>query len=413
MATMIEHYDTPMIDYSNDDDVTMHSTSLDPWYHDASMDHDQLMPSQKHSQPDPNVTVEVDMEPYEAETIEYEMADEENPYQHGVGDLADVEIFESQTQSPVVTLHDLDPPPMSGTTDPTHSSSISQPLAAVTIESQLPSTEVPTAEYVTSSPRPTAYEEFSGVPDPAVNGNEEVDLSHLDLPSIQHDASEVVSSAAGSVDNPDDPSHHDTYHDDASHLVELSHESVSDTAEFFYHEHSDPPPSHKTILHDVAADSFPVEPRAEEHADSSNPVDPSEEYHDEHGDHSAIGVEAAHKDPHEISDGVYIDPPPAVLISLPSSDQVQISLFNYPSQSGSATPSRETIKPEELTLLLHDRPTLYYEPLNSVFEALRQEDYITGNTAFIDGELVLDAYDLQLVVSEVSFVLFINDRNRC
>ena len=58
------------------------------------------------------------------------------------------------------------------------------------------------------------------------------------------------------------------------------------------------------------------------------------------------------------------------------------------------------------TILFQTRPTLYYETLNDFFDALREEDCIQSITEFADGEMVIDAYDLQLVVSEVIAALF-------
>ncbi|KAJ7771777.1 hypothetical protein B0H16DRAFT_195327 [Mycena metata] len=107
-------------------------------------------------------------------------------------------------------------------------------------------------------------------------------------------------------------------------------------------------------------------------------------------------------DPHEISEGVYIDPPPAVLVSFESSDFPDICLFNQPARSRSPSPSTDGRDQgyQVFDLLLHHHPILYYEPLASVFEALRQEGYLTRIPHLVDSELVLDAYDLQLVISE-------------
>ncbi|RDX48304.1 hypothetical protein OH76DRAFT_1404880 [Lentinus brumalis] len=108
-------------------------------------------------------------------------------------------------------------------------------------------------------------------------------------------------------------------------------------------------------------------------------------------------------DPHEISEGVYIDPPPPVLLSLPPSAEFgECSLFNLPTSSVPQSPSGSS-KPasdEGLHLLLHDRPTLYYEPLSVVFAALREEQCIQNMPGFAEAELVLDAFDLQLCISE-------------
>ncbi len=108
-------------------------------------------------------------------------------------------------------------------------------------------------------------------------------------------------------------------------------------------------------------------------------------------------------DPHEISEGVYIEPPPPVLIELSSTlEQPVFSLFNAPSNLPSADTGVNVPNAEDpYTVLLQTRPTLYYETLNDVFDALREEGRIQSIAEFADGEMVIDAYDLQLVVSEV------------
>ncbi|KAF5391888.1 hypothetical protein D9757_001706 [Collybiopsis confluens] len=102
-------------------------------------------------------------------------------------------------------------------------------------------------------------------------------------------------------------------------------------------------------------------------------------------------------DPHEISEGVYIDPPPAVLLSFATLEHPDVWLFNQPSLSD---PSSSTTDPISYAVLLSDQPTLYYEPLSSVFDALRNDAELPQFADLSQGELVLDAYDLQLCVSE-------------
>ena len=79
-----------------------------------------------------------------------------------------------------------------------------------------------------------------------------------------------------------------------------------------------------------------------------------------------------------------------------------MSLFNMPG-SGSPLPDGHEIPQDGLTLLLSDQPILYYEPLSNIFQALRRENYMSGIPNLADGELILDAYDLQLVIPEVCF----------
>ncbi|KAF7796892.1 hypothetical protein EIP86_008077 [Pleurotus ostreatoroseus] len=129
----------------------------------------------------------------------------------------------------------------------------------------------------------------------------------------------------------------------------------------------------------------------EESGDVAAP-EPAEEAHYSNGD-----------DPHEISDGVYIDPPPAVLLSLTTSTgSVDCTMFNQPHTSRSQSPHEyaSSSASTEPVLLLHEHPTLYYEPLSNVFETLRQEETVRNIAEFADSELVLDAYDLDLRISE-------------
>ncbi|TFK55024.1 hypothetical protein OE88DRAFT_989644 [Heliocybe sulcata] len=123
------------------------------------------------------------------------------------------------------------------------------------------------------------------------------------------------------------------------------------------------------------------------------------------GESSSGGHEHRHgqEDPHRISEGVYIDPPPAVLLTMPEgSRSAECCLFNQPStSSGTSSPVEEHGDPvPSYTLLLHQRPVLYYEPLRDVFDALRQEEHLTSLPGAATGELCMEAYDMQLVISE-------------
>ncbi|KAG6327904.1 hypothetical protein ID866_11185 [Astraeus odoratus] len=108
---------------------------------------------------------------------------------------------------------------------------------------------------------------------------------------------------------------------------------------------------------------------------------------------------------HQTSETVYVDPPPTVLLSVGPSSEALFHLFNRPvlEASSGSTPSQEggSSAANGHRLLLESNPTLYYEPLSSVFDALRQDDDLLSYTPHsFEGELVLDAYDLQLAVSE-------------
>ena len=119
-------------------------------------------------------------------------------------------------------------------------------------------------------------------------------------------------------------------------------------------------------------------------------------------DENPVPSRASSGDPHEVSDGIFIDPPPPVLLSLGDLEE-EYHLFNHPTHKSSTTgdePATDDI------LFLHDFPTLYYEPLAKVFQALRSDNRLAQIFDLSRGELVIDAYDLvDLVISEVSFPL--------
>ncbi|CDO70738.1 hypothetical protein BN946_scf184798.g53 [Trametes cinnabarina] len=77
-------------------------------------------------------------------------------------------------------------------------------------------------------------------------------------------------------------------------------------------------------------------------ADGEPPHDEEADSIGEHASHEVVVGESTTEngDPHEISEGVYIDPPPPVLLSLPPFAQpVECCLFNHPVSSASLSPT--------------------------------------------------------------------------
>jgi hypothetical protein len=90
-----------------------------------------------------------------------------------------------------------------------------------------------------------------------------------------------------------------------------------------------------------------------------------------------------------------------VMLFLGGSEE-EYYLFNRPTHRSPATDDRGVT---DNSLFLHDFPTLYYEPLAKVFQALRSDDRLAQLFDLARGELVIDAYDLvDLVISEVRFL---------
>lgn len=417
-TTILETYDTQMVeDYpSGDYDIAMHTagSSSDVWYHGESlMDQDAQHDSEPHAAPDRG-SVEIEMEETypdaDHESVEYEMADEE-AYRPAVGELLDVEVYDASQ------LHSPAPIPTIGLPQTTADNTFivqSDPILTGARET-----------IVTSDPPPPILDE--GHENAHVPSDYDIPAAEIPTNSIprsnedEEGQNTVVSPTENQAEQPDNI--HTTenqtllndsvIHRAADHEASVKSHEVSDSDVVQDVEHTD---NHSHAHGDDT--ELPTNlPHPQEHEAAAQPaqVDASTnaDYHTVEGYSEGVQQLQQHDDatadavdPHEISDGIYIDPPPAVLLSI-SSDaaHTEICLFNQPlARAGSSSPTEE-ISPstqETLALLLHHRPTLYYEPLTNVFEALRQEEYITQVTGFAEGELVLDAYDLQLVISEVS-----------
>jgi hypothetical protein len=406
VTTILESYDTQM-DYSGDFDVAMQTaaSSSDTWpYHgETIMDQDAHHGSQSTGAAD-RESVEVDMEETypdhpDHESVEYEMVDEEEIYPHEGGDLLDVEVYDaSRLQSPAPMPATVDIPQMTSEgivftiqttpafTDPHNS------VATSTVLREEPhlhehSTDdlLPVGTIPDSSRRFEVREE---PPDQVVAFSPGHQEHLVDAPVDEQALDRVLPmSKTGAT----------------GEVTESSNSAATDVGEAT-HTHHRPIESAHTWSHlqdqEHAAHSHP--PAESEHLGS-------EDYSGEFQHYHSNETTADTADPHEISEGVYIDPPPAVLLTIPSSEQPEICLFNQPpAHTGSLSPSEGTHNPGQhvLTLLLHHRPTLYYEPLTNVFDALRQEEHITGMPELAEGELTLDAYDLQLLVSEVCYLLW-------
>jgi len=395
VPTLLEPYDTQMLDYASDIDVPMHSSSFDSWYHgEVAMEDDpQTLHDSKLLLA--STTVEVDMEDYVGESTEYEMADEVRHYQAS-NELLDVEVYDASQAHTPAPIHDVDTTliPADGITESAHPSPFPSPHM------------VPDIQHLVHEPshghtlHPAIYHPTTE-PSPANQGPHAEVASDLDLkadnfapshPEEHLDASETARESTELAEDPDVLKAHDP---------DLDNDPAIQT---------NPTPLHEPDVSnaDGVQLGYPEVPDSEYPAEPADSLgyDQSATYHkelEEEYDQPDSGVIV---DPHEISEGVYIDPPPAVFLSLPVNNS-EVYLFNRPHpKSGANSPTTEASQPDDQiqALLLQQRPILYYEPLISVFEALRQEPYIAQIPELMEGELVLDAYDLQLVVSEVMFV---------
>jgi hypothetical protein len=434
----MESFDAPMLDYSGDMDVHMHTTlsSPKPWTQPETIMEEDVHPIQlpnpfpSHL---PQQDVEIDMDDYYNENVEYEMADGE--FAVADTELVDIDVYDATreeaasasasishptshtdqhiskrpagdhylpSESEVATDHipamsNLEPSlhqsaePELLTPAPLQTTAVhdydTKPLdqsgAAVALqESTSPSEDVTKDSHSDGEPS-TTLERHAGSPPriaTADGTSDNVTFRPIDGseqerdPAAEHESSASVPQTVTAGAAIKDGSHQADTHDGESHEGVRVHEE-----------------SHEGDVSGPALDG----------AEAGEPEHPAAESHEtgEEGD----------ADLYEISEGVYIEPPPPILIELPStSDQPVYTLFNAPADLRLA--DNEVNVPNDdapYTVLLQSRPTLYYETLNDVFDALREEEHIQSIAAFVDGEMAIDAYDLQLVVSEVicSFII--------
>ncbi|KAH9997532.1 hypothetical protein BJV77DRAFT_983220 [Russula vinacea] len=378
-STIMDSFDAPMLDYSGDMDVHMHTTE--------DVHHIHLPnPFPSHL---PQQDVEIDMDDYYNENVEYEMADGEL----AVADteLVDIDVYDATRDE--ATSASASIPHSTGLTD----QDIPKKSAEdhyLPSESEVATDHIPAISNLQPPPQPAVVQGHDTEPSDqsgaAVALQESTPLleavtkdSHSDgeaSTSLEGHASSPRIATADSTSNnvtfPRGPEFSPAEHESSSssHQAEIqdgdSHEGVRVHEESY--EGGVPGPALDTV-------------------ETSEPERPATESHE-------IGEEG-NADPYEISEGVYIEPPPPVLIELPS--QSICTLFNAPANLHSAETEVNVLNAEALDpVLLQTRPTLYYETLNDVFDALREEERIKFVPEFVDGEMLLDAYELQLVISE-------------
>ena len=389
----IDAYDAQMLDFSSDPDVPMNITGSAEFFAEALMEHDDNLAISAYGE---HASVEVDMEEYIGDNAEYEMADETAEYHRPHGDeLLDIEVYDvSHAPSPFVPPQAL------------------QPSVDVPINSEHP---VPTS---------TAFPEHATLPELQDEPESEVHPTPLDHPVADgHYVEPLVSGEGVFSEAVSSKLAHPTDAPDESTLpISESHEELGDTA------HTNGQPFETPAPADAVDEAEPhVPPVAEEHSGvaqheipepptaESAPLASAEEaydsgslIHDEKAPDQAPVTEGETVDPLHISDGVYIDPPPAVLLAtIGDRSRPRFVLFNQPDPDVEDEFEWEPHgNREAYSLLLENRPTLYYEPLSSVFEALRQEEALLSRVPnSFEGELVLDADYLQLAISEVSITL--------
>ncbi|KAJ4488354.1 hypothetical protein J3R30DRAFT_923322 [Lentinula aciculospora] len=405
MATIFEPYDTPMLDYHPDMDVQMHP-NLDPWFHEeANMEAEDTFSLSRASLDRDLVDVEIEMENYlddSSQNPEYEMVDEVEAANYLVApeleDIVDMDALHQPSTMNDSTLESSAPVEL--TTQPLLSPAVKNISGSIDAQTDT----VAEAEILsTETPMHIGHTSDESVP---VNGT-----SEFELPVSNTGIDEAVLSEPmpAGISLEESSTHAEEFILDPEHVPNAVMNSAAASDE-------GGPPNGAIVAHTEAegllqTGAGAMHPSTEEEvveltgvdADILDQVDPvssdvteSIERPIDHGENEEDN-QVTENDPHEISEGVYIDPPPAVLLSFTYLDHSDVSLFNQPPQSD---PSSSTTESSGYAVLLSERPTLYYEPLSTVFEALRNDSELSNLADLSRVELVLDAYDLELTISE-------------
>ncbi|KAA1474827.1 hypothetical protein DENSPDRAFT_390375 [Dentipellis sp. KUC8613] len=414
-ASVLEPYDAQMIDYSTDLDVPMQTTAPSPkaWPHPEAAMEDDIIDTHPIVDATPSrqeEDVEIELEPYFEEPVEYEMADDYTANDES----PDVEVYDAPQDSdpvagesfafprspgpshsevppataeksgpfpqhPVVMIHENVFPDASSLPKPSpyapspHAATEPAAHHPAGETSELPIVFEPNTDSLAHSPGCDVSGVLPAAEAAAVNGE-------LDGPNVEEDTKSRAASAeadqngVASAEQPLAAEHHVldlASHEEGEEAGRQPDSSGLDIVDFT---HLEPPADGLTTL--------PTSEACHENRD----------------------VHEEDLDPHQVSEGVFIEPPPPVLLEISSSSgQPECCLFNAPAASGRVTPHGHDSSSQpssRFDVLLAHRPTLYYERLSDVFEALREEERIQRLAEFAEGEMILDAYDLQLVVSE-------------
>ncbi|KAJ3780060.1 hypothetical protein GGU11DRAFT_803284 [Lentinula aff. detonsa] len=384
MATVFEPYDTPMLDYHADMDVQMHPNS-DSWFHEeANMEAEDTYPALTRSSSDGDlVDVEIEMESYldEAESEDIIVMDAS----HQPSALQD-SALEPLTSAEL-------PPQLSESTLIETAASFIDPQNVVATELEAPSmgTHIHSSESVSEDAVPSNGALESELSGSTIVSEEAIlleplsaqipqggPLAHVEgsVPEKEHVSNTVTNLAVASYDG-------DSSNIDAAVSFIEENRPVQVEAEDIRH----PSLADEEVVLSTDVDAGTLD--QSEIPEVAGSVEHPVEY-TENEEENPI----PENDPHEISEGVYIDPPPAVFLSFAFTDHPDVCLFNQPSPSASSS-SRT-----ELFVSLLDQPTLYYEPLSALFEALRTDSEPSSLADLSQGELILDAYDLEFTISE-------------
>lgn len=403
MSTMLDAYDMQILDYTNDFDIQMHPSSSDQWFQDESkmeedgpqtsikLENSQTQKSDGHLlmkiepflREKADVTIEVDMDSYET-NVEYEMLDDEDRKTSGT-ELLDVDVYDaSNAHSP--SMLDSDAFDLE---NHDHATLDNGDITALsTSYKDLPATS-PHLHHETSEPQfflsnGEGSSELQS--EPKLTEFDSHKNTELDLPTSNTDTSDATVQEAPLQDILDDQGQNPQSDDQPFGGEEISGDALSESVDPTAAEASGQDDSLYLQVQSAGDSHTPLLETSEPVGEPISPVNSS-------------------GDPHEISEGVYIDPPPPVLLSMAPAEDFNYSFFNEATQ----WTQNDSSSSSALHVVLQQYPTLYYEPLSSVFEGLRQDELTQSISNVVEAELILDAIDLELTISEVIMLMLSSD----
>jgi len=452
-VTIMESYDAQMTDYQTDHDVPMHLASSDPWLQDFVSMEDDLTFHQKGMIPDTLSTIDVEMEDYvEDENIEYEMADETHVHRLTSDELLDVDILDvSAVQSPLFAMTSLPLTPAIEASkfqlgaDRYSTAEVSVPIPAPASHefSTDASVHQNSESVVTFQPDtvqifPPVAAPLSEEPLPHRRGTpgERNDVPHTideqeGSSTLQPDATllpveptaEIPSQQNRNVTvdsvNLFDNNNQVDSHRSGQSLEQSTSDAAPNTvnpseAPVFFGDRSESPSRSSEVVEPVPFPHCATDGANREHEDS-RPVPISSGHLQELPNPKAVGDVLYEKDSSDLQTAGETaetfnevlnetldenqEVPPPILLSIFSADQPELCLFNKPSE-----PLPNDDETQERHILFQQAASLYYEPVINAFEALRQDEYVSTVLEITGNELGLEAYQLELMITEVCFL---------
>ncbi|KAG7092164.1 hypothetical protein E1B28_008533 [Marasmius oreades] len=422
MATVMEPFDAQMMDYHNDGDIQMHASHEIWLQEEAPMEDDgHQLHGETHSSSTEFEDVEIDMEENQTETAqnpEYEMVDEDGGLDYPVGDVEEDDIIVHDVSHPTAGIMS----DFYASADPTTSSFPSQEQVLRQQETHLTSNDSINAggnsielgdnydnsptiqpETLTHALPPSESFEAPTVEEAggSLSANKSAAVSTTDLSEVQ-----VQAELAGNIIQPEQSAEGDNdlsstsrFEPPAVESFQVHAESAPDHDDEFSgagsHTHEAP------LSEEATVDDYPQEePEDPEGTGATltqhdhNPETESLQV-DDAVNHNEPIAQMTNKGSLELSEGAALDPPPGVLLFFAHVDHPEVCLFSQPNHPESSSAAGHSYK-----LILENNPSLYYEPLSALFDALRQNESMDGLFDLSLSELMIDAFDLQLVISE-------------